>query len=215
MIRRLFVVLFTILSVHISYAQYSKQVAVRGLVAADSGDIYINVKDLSLDFVFTGIGMYLPSDYPIVTELPLENGERIRFDKIREITFRGIRVQKREYIEPNNRYKYDNVDAHGYRHWSDVEVNVWVKDWDGNELVSNIYRPPYADVYLRGETKRGDFKLQVNLENYKVVHIKFRPNFVMQCTNDKTHIFVNLNYKYCPICGRPLKKLTPHSVNNK
>ncbi len=207
----LYVVIFSS-TVSIAHAQISKQVAVRALVAADSAGIYINVKDLSLDFVFTGIGMYLPSDYPIVTELPLENGERIRFDKIREATFQAVRVSKNEYIEPAMRHKYSTVDKRGYRHWSDVEVDVWVKDWDGNELKSRIFRPPHADIFLRGETTRGNFKLQLDIENEKLVHVMFRPNFVMQCTEVKSHIFPNMDYQFCPYCGKPLHKLTPENV---
>ena len=80
-------------------------------------------------------------------------------------------------------------------------------DWEGNVISSRIKRPEYADVFLIGETSRGEFKLQVDQENNKKVFVKFEPNFIMQCSKDQTHIFPNRSFKYCPLCGNKLKKI--------
>ncbi len=177
-------------------------------VAADSGDQYIYVKNLMLDFVFAGYGLYAPSEYPIITEIPLENGERIRFDKIKEMSLSGQRVFWKEFVPLDKRDKFTTVDANGYRHWSDIEVNVRLVDWEGNVVASRLKRPEYADVYLRGETNRGELELQIDQENDKKVHVVFRPHFVMQCTGNKSHLFPNSDFKYCPYCGHPLTRIT-------
>jgi len=177
-------------------------------IAADSGRQYITVHNLMLDFVFSGYGLYTPSEYPILTEMPLENGERILFNKIKEMTLSGERVFWKEFVPVEERNKFATIDDNGYRHWSDIEVNVRATDWEGNTVQSRLKRPEYSDIYLRGETKRGELELQIDQENNKKVHIIFRPQFVMQCSGDKSHLFPNSDFKFCPYCGSRLIRIT-------
>ena len=177
-------------------------------VASDSGQQYINVHNLMIDFVFAGYGLYTPSDYPILTVAPLENGERIHLNKLKEICFSSERVFWKEFVTVDKRDKFTTVDANGYRHWSDIEVNVRAVDWEGNVIRSRLKRPEYSDIYLRGETARGELELQVDQENNKKIHILFRPQFVKQCQGDKSHLFPNSDFKFCPYCGNPLLRIT-------
>ena len=188
------------------------QNGVRARVAADSGKYYVEVNNLLLDFVFAGYGLYSPGDYPILTEIPLQNGEKVRFDRIKEITFSGERAYWKEFIAPDKRSQYVDVDENGYRKWSDVQVNVYLVDWENNKLVSRLKIPDQSDIFIRGETSRGVLELQIDVENNKKTHIVFRPNFVMQCTGDKSHLFVNSNHQFCPTCGQKLIKITRESV---
>lgn len=185
---------------------------IRARVSADSGTYYVEVNSLLLDFVFAGYGLYAPGDYPILTEFPLANGEKVRFDRIKEVTLSPERVFWKEYVEIEKRREYLNVDENGYRHWSEIEVSVRLVDWENNTIQSRLKRPESSDIYLRGKTSRGEFELQVDQENSKKIHIIFRPNFVMQCTGDKTHLFPNSTFKYCPLCGKLLIKLTPQNM---
>lgn len=188
------------------------QEGIRARVSADSGKYYVEVNNLLLDFVFAGYGLYAPGDYPILTEIPLENGEKVRFDRIKEITMTPERVFWKEYIEFEKRKEYINVDENGYRQWSDIEVNIRLVDWENNVIYSRLKRPEESDIYLRGETIRGVLELQVDRENGKKTHVIFRPNFVMQCTGDKSHLFPNSHYVYCPVCGKKLIKLTRENM---
>jgi hypothetical protein len=190
------------------------QNGIRARVAADSGKYYVEVNNLLLDFVFAGYGLYSPGDYPILTEIPLQNGEKVRFDRIKELTFSGERAYWKEFIEPEKRNQYVDVDENGYRKWSDIEVNVYLVDWENNKLVSRLKKPEQANIFIRGETNRGVLELQVDVEKNKKTHIIFRPNFVMQCTGDKSHLFVNSNHQFCPICGQKLIKITRESIKN-
>lgn len=195
-------------SLTFSLRAQTKAINISARVAADSGRQYISVHNLMIDFVFAGYGLYSPSDYPILTEIPLENGERILLNKLKEISFAGERVFWKEYITADKRDKFTTIDANGYRHWSDIEVNVRAVDWNGNIVKSRLKRPEYSDIYLRGETHRGEIELQVDQENNKKVHIVFRPQFVMQCTGDKSHLFPNSDFRFCPYCGKPLDRIT-------
>ncbi len=188
------------------------QNGVRARVAADSGKYYVEVNNLLLDFVFAGYGLYSPGDYPILTEIPLQNGEKIRFDRIKEITFSGERAYWKEFIDPAKRGQYSDIDENGYRKWSDVQVNVYLVDWENNTLVSRLKKPEQADIFIRGETNRGVLELQVDVENKSKTHIIFRPNYVMQCTGDKSHLFVNSTHQFCPKCGKKLIKITRESL---
>ena len=167
----------------------------------------IEVNHLKLDFVFAGYGVYIPSEYPTLTQIPLEVGENVKFENVKRLTLAGKRVSWKKYIEPDQRRKYENMDGDGYYHWSDIEVEVTVTDWNDKVITSRIKRPDVADVFLIGQTNRGDFKLQLDQENNKTVVAVFKPNFVMQCQNDHTHLYPNLNWQYCPICGGKLKKI--------
>ncbi len=188
------------------------QDGIHARVAADSGTYYVQVNNLLLDFVFAGYGLYSPGDYPILTEIPLENGERVRFDRIRSMTLTTERVYWKEFVDPERRKEFVNIDENGYRQWSDIEVNVRITDWENNTIVSRLKKPEESDIFLRGETSRGVLELQVDVEGNKKTHIIFIPNFVMQCTGDKSHIFVNVNYAYCPTCGKKLTKITRASL---
>jgi hypothetical protein len=210
--RSVFVLLFSVAAA--THLAAAPQAGVRALVAADSGAYYIDVNNLILDFVFSGYGLYAPGDYPILTEFPLQNGERVRFDRIKEITLAPERVFWKEFVEFERRHEFTSIDEFGYRHWSDIELNVWLIDWEGNSIRSRLRRPQYSDIYLRGETGRGVLELQLDQENGKKVHIIFRPNYVMQCTGNKSHIFPNSSYKFCPLCGSSLIKLTRENVKN-
>jgi hypothetical protein len=169
----------------------------------------VYVTGLKLDFKFAGYGTYIPSEYPTLTELPLETGERISFEKIAEITFKAERVQWKQYVEPEQRHQYDSVDEQGYRYWSDVEVVALVKDWQGESIRSRIVRPEISDVYLSGKTPRGEFRLQIDQENNKNIHVVFEPLYKMICAKDVSHIFPNSSWTFCPICGGKLKKMMP------
>ena len=188
------------------------QSGIKARVSADSGTYYIEVNNLMLDFVFSGYGLYAPGDYPMLTEFPLQNGERVLFDRIKETTLLPERVFWKEYIEPDRRNKYSNIDELGYRHWSDIEVNVRLVDWEGHTILSRLKRPEYSDIFLRGETSRGVLELQLDQENGKKTHIIFLPQYILQCTGDKSHIFPNSTYTYCPICGKSLIKLTRENI---
>ncbi|MBN1560301.1 hypothetical protein JW998_08625 [candidate division KSB1 bacterium] len=207
-----FVLLFSVAAT--TYLAAAPQAGVRALVAADSGKYYIDVNNLILDFVFSGYGLYSPGDYPILTEFPLQNGERVRFDRIKEITLASERIFWKEFVDAERRHEYSNVDEFGYRHWSDLELYVQLLDWEGNFVRSRLRRPPYSDIYLRGETARGVLELQLDQENSKKIHIIFRPGHVMQCTGNKSHLFPNSSYKYCPLCGSSLIKLTRENIKN-
>ncbi|MBN1466953.1 hypothetical protein JXA02_14460 [candidate division KSB1 bacterium] len=210
--RSMLVVLFSLAAA--AHLTAAPQADVRALVAADSGKYYIDVKNLILDFVFSGYGLYSPGDFPILTEFPLQNGERVRFDRIKEITLSPERLFWKEYVGPEKRQQYANVDEQGYRHWSDIEINVRLIDWEGNLIRSRLRRPEYSDIFLRGETSRGVFELELDQENGNKVHIVFRPNYVMQCTGNKSHLFPNSTYKFCPLCGHSLIKLTRENVRS-
>lgn len=207
----LLIVLFS--SVVSSQFAAAPQSGIRARVAADSGAYYVEANNLILDFKFAGYGLYAPGDYPLLTEVPLQNGEKIRFDKIKELSLSPQRIFWKEYIEPDKRREFTNIDVNGYRHWSDIEVNVRLVDWEENVLQSRLKRPEYSDVYLRGETSRGELELQIDQENGKKIHIIFRPNFIMQCTGDKSHLFPNAYYTYCPICGKGLTKITRENLS--
>ena len=177
-------------------------------VYPDSSKPAIVVKHLQLEFTFAGYGVYLPSDYPTVSYFPLESGERVSFESIAELICRPSRVQWKKYIEPAQRSSVTAVDQQGYRHWSDVEVEVAIKDWNGNQLNSRLFRPEISDVYLVGATDRGEFRLQIDQENGKTVRIEFEPLFIMQCSGNINHLFPNVRWKYCPLCGASLKKVS-------
>ena len=174
----------------------------------DSSKPAILVKNLQLEFIFAGYGVYLPSDYPTVTYFPLESGERINMENIAEVQCRPVRVEWKKYLEPEQRAQNVPVDAQGYRHWSDVEVDITLRDWNGNLVQSRLFRPDISDVFLIGKTDRGDFRLQLDQENGKMVRLEFEPLFIMQCTGDINHLFPNMRWKYCPICGASLKKVS-------
>lgn len=205
---RVFAAIITLFSLSFSLLSQTSPIKISARIAADSGRQYITVQNLMIDFVFAGYGLYTPSEYPILTEMPLENGERILFNKIKEMTLSGERVFWKEFVPIEERSKFATIDANGYRHWSDIEVNVRATDWEGNVVKSRLKRPEYSDVFLRGETKRGELELQIDQENNKKVHIIFRPQFVMQCTGDKSHLFPNSDFKFCPYCGSPLIRIT-------
>jgi hypothetical protein len=177
-------------------------------VYPDSSKPAILVKNLQLEFVFAGYGVYLPSDYPIVTHFPLETGERVAMENIAEAQCHAARIEWKKYIEPGQRAQNAPVDAQGYRHWSDVEVEIAIRDWSGNLVQSRLFRPEISDVYLIGNTERGDFRLQLDQENSKTVRIEFEPLFIMQCSGNLNHLFPNVKWKYCPLCGASLKKVS-------
>ncbi|HNY92017.1 MAG TPA: hypothetical protein PKM23_10880 [bacterium] len=189
-------------------AQVNSSSIIEAKVYPDSSKPAVTVKNLQLEFVFAGYGVYLPSDYPTVTHFPLESGERVLMENVAEITCFPMRVEWKKYLEPDQRSRSVPVDAQGYRHWSDVEVEVLIKDWNGNQVKSRLFRPEISDVYLIGRTDRGDFRLQLDQENGKTVRIEFEPLFIMQCSGDINHLFPNMKWKYCPLCGASLKKVT-------
>lgn len=175
------------------------------IVYPDSSGKSVTVNNLRLDFRFAGYGIYLPDNYPSVTYLPLETGENINFQYLIEVTFTGKRVEWKQFVEPERRDEYDNIDKNGYRHWTAVEVQTSVLDLQRNRTESRIDRPDYADVYLKGTTPRGDFKLKLNQENGKTVRIVFKSSLVLQCVKDSTHVFPHSDWKFCPVCGGALK----------
>ncbi len=191
---------------HSLFAQPESKISFNAYVSPDSSKESIHVTALKIDFKFAGYGTYVPTEYPTLTELPLETGERISFDKISEATFRAERVQWKQFVDASQRHQYDSVDEQGYRHWSDVEVVAMVKDWEGEIIRSRIARPEVSDVFLSGKTSRGDFRLQIDQENNKTVYVVFEPLFSMVCTKDASHVFPNSSWTFCPICGSKLKR---------
>jgi hypothetical protein len=189
------------------FAQSNNLTMVDAIVYADSTAQGIKVKNLKMDFKFAGYGVYIPANYPVVTEIPLENGEVINFENVAEARFKGERVNWKKYIEKDERHNYRNLDKEGYYHWSAIEVNTKIRDWDGNTTQSRIKRPDNSDIYLIGSTPRGDFELQIDQENDKTVIVEFEPNFIMQCTQNPSHVYPNVNWKYCPKCGGDLKRI--------
>ncbi len=182
-------------------------------VYPDSIGACVYVKQVHLDFKFSGYGVYVPSDYPSLTCIPLENGERINFTNIAQMTLRSKRIHWKKYIEPAQRHQFDDMRADGYRYWSEMEAEAVIKTWDGVEIKSRIQRPDHSDVFISGITDRGDFKLQIDQENNKTVRLEFLPGFIMQCTADLQHLFPNVQWKFCPLCGAALKRINkpePH-----
>lgn len=189
------------------FAQEKTDIPITAFVEPDSGQEAIKVLDLKLDFKFGGYGVYIPADYPTLKEIPLENGEIVHLDHIAEMTLRPKRVHWKKFIAEDQRKDYKDIDAEGYRHYSTVEVEAELRDWDGTVSKSRIKRPEYADVYLKGKTPHGEFSLQIDQENGKTVHLTFEPAFILQCPKDKSHLFPNSKYKYCPYCGTKLKRI--------
>ena len=197
-----------LLVITIWYSQVLSDVpAITAMVAPDSGENQIKVKELKLDFKFAGYGYYMPSNYPLADEIPLENGEIVQLENIAEATFVAKRVQWKKYIPEPERKNFTDVDNDGYRQWSAIEVEVQLRDWDGNITNSRIKRPDYADVFLVGKTQRGDYSLQIDQENNKTVHVVFEPTFILQCTKDNAHLFPNSTFQFCPYCGSKLKRI--------
>jgi hypothetical protein len=197
-----------LLVITIWYSQgLSDDPSITAMIAPDSGENQIKVRELKLDFKFAGYGYYMPSNYPLADEIPLENGEIVQLENIAEATLNASRVQWKKFISEPERKNYTDIADDGYRHWSAIEVDVWLRDWDGNITSSRIKRPEYADVFLVGITQRGDFSLQIDQENNKTVQIIFEPTFILQCTKDKTHLFPNSSFQFCPYCGSKLKRI--------
>ena len=211
---KIFILFILIVLSSMTTAQENKLVKVSAIVAPDSGKKSMEVHDLKLDIVFAGYGIYFPSDFKTLTALPLENGETIEFSKIAEATFKGERVKWKKYILPEERDKYENIDSEGYYHWSDIEVRTIIYDWQDEVINTRLKRPDLSDIFLIGQTARGDFKLQLDVENQKTVHIIFNPQYYMQCTHDSSHIYPNATWKFCPECGHKLKKILKANIDN-
>lgn len=184
-----------------------EMVKVDAIVYADSGKTGVEVMNLRLEYEFAGYGLYIPEKYPTCQKFSLTNGQSVEFSNVSRAFLRGERVKWKKYIKPQNRSLYPNIDEQGYRHWSDIEVNTRIIDWQGNEIKSRLERPENSDVFLIGKTMQGDFSLQIDQENDKTVVVKFKPRFVMQCTKNEKHLFPNRHYKFCPICGAPLRRI--------
>jgi hypothetical protein len=193
--------------VTLTLAQSEQAVMCNARVYPDSVGGHAYVKQLHLDFKFSGYGVYVPSDYPSLTCVPLENGERIDFNSIAEMCIHSKRVYWKKFVEPAQRHQFEDIGSDGYRYWSEMEADVEIKAWDGAEIRSRIQHPDYSDVFISGNTDRGDFKLQIDQENNKTVRIEFLPSFIMQCTADLQHLFPNSQWKFCPLCGATLKRI--------
>ncbi|MBN1542554.1 hypothetical protein JW992_10440 [candidate division KSB1 bacterium] len=199
--------LFFLVGVHLSLAQDSSSLSTIAKVYADSSSAPATVKNLRLNYKFAGYGIYVPGDYPVVSEFRLENGEIISFTKIAQARLRGERTRWKRYIDPKERGQYAEIDSEGYYQWSDIEVAVHLRDWEGNEIRSRLLRPENSDVFFIGQTQRGDFSLQIDQENNKTVLIEFEALFIMQCEKDASHLFPNSNWKFCPLCGGQLNRI--------
>lgn len=183
-------------------------------IRPDTSQAYIAVSNLTLRMEYKGYGLYLPTDYPILTMIPLDNGEMVHFQTIQEITLHGERVQWKKFVAPDERGNYSDVDADGYRRYSDVEVIVDLKDWNGKITQAMLKRPENSDVYFEGKTERGNYRLQIDQENNKTVNVQFLKSFSVQCTGDPTHVFENAGFSFCPICGKPLNKVDKVEANS-
>lgn len=204
------VLLILLIMMRAAAAQSGAAALFEAKVYPDSTKPPVVVKQLQLEFIFAGYGVYLPSDYPTLTSFPLETGERVEMENIAEVLCRPVRVEWKKYLEPGQRQDKPTVDAQGYQHWSDVEVELTLKDWSGAVTAARLSRPEISDVYLTGKTDRGDFRLQLDQENGRTVRIEFEPLFIMRCTGDLSHLFPNMRWKYCPLCGSALKKVSKH-----
>ena len=201
------IVLF-VLAASIAAAQSTEVISpFTGKIRPDTSQTYIDVANLTLRMEYKGYGLYYPADYPTLTMVPLDNGEIIQFENIKEITLHGERVFWRKYVAPEDRNNYFDVDAEGYRRYSDVEVMLRITDWDGKVTEGMLKRPEASDVYFEGKTERGIFRLQIDQENNKIVHVRFMRTVILRCTGDPAHVFENVDYKFCPICGKPLNKV--------
>ncbi|MBD3377197.1 hypothetical protein GF406_19360 [candidate division KSB1 bacterium] len=201
----LFVIVFLFYGPEPSHCQ--EIIPIDARISPDTTFTPILVKDIKLDFRFAGYGVYIPSNYPVVTKISLENGEIIPFPEIARMEMTGQRVQWKKFVQPGERSEYPSIDEQGYYHWSEIEVDVRLRDWDGEITKARLKRPELCDVYLIGRTERGEYELQIDQENDKTIVVEFLANFIMQCTENPTHIFPNKEYKYCPLCGNPLKRV--------
>jgi hypothetical protein len=203
----LFLVFFLLLSAQQGLTQKKQSPGITAFVESDSGKNRIKVENLKLEFKYGGYGVYVISDYPVLTRIPLENGEFVQFSSILSATFRGKRVEWKQYIERENRNEFDNIDDMGFYHWDELEVECVIKDKQDNIIRSRIKRPHLADIFLTGTTDRGDFRLQLDLENGKTVYAILVPDYVMQCIKNSAHVFPNSDWLYCPYCGGKLKRI--------
>lgn len=174
----------------------------------DSSEFFIHVMGVQLDFRFVGIGVYAAEDYPSLSSIPLENGQRIAFENITRMTLRPVRVFWKKYLEPSKRRATDEIDRDGYCISSSVEVDAAVTTWDGTVIRSRIHHADPADIFITGTTDLGDYQLQLDQENGKSVRVEFEPVFIMQCTSDLTHLFPNRPWSFCPICGAALRRIS-------
>ena len=172
----------------------------------------IFVDSLRIEFRFSGYGVYIESDYPVLDKVPLENGETIDLSSIQWIEFSGKRVSWKQYIAPAERSQYDDVDMDGYRTWSQIEVDCSIKDRYGQLVKSRLKRPEMSDVFLTGLTQRGHFNLQLDQENGKTVRLIMDKGIFVQCSANPAHRFRNLGWKFCPLCGSPL--IVPQETGN-
>ncbi|HPG37788.1 MAG TPA: hypothetical protein PLP19_07725 [bacterium] len=200
-------VFYLLLAVQQGISQNDTVNGVTAFVESDSGKDRIKIENLHLEFKYGGYGVYVISDYPVLTRIPLENGENVDLNSIISASFKGKRVEWKKYIERENRNKYENVDDLGFYHWDELEVECVIKDKQEKIIRSRIKHPVLADIFLTGTTNRGDFRLQLDLENGKIVHVIFVPDFVMQCMKNSTHVFPNAEWIFCPYCGGKLKKI--------
>lgn len=174
-------------------------------IYADGSTPSVRVYNLKLDFRFAGYGVYKPADYPTITFIPLETGESVQFANIVEASFTGKRVQWKKFIAREDRKEYKNLDLDGYYHWSEVELETSILDAKGERIKVRMKKPEAADVYLTGQTDRGSFELKLNEENNKTVKMIFHPSVILQCSKNPSHVYSNPDWKFCPICGAPLK----------
>ena len=200
-------VVYSVVLVSASNAQPGQNVPFSAIVYPDSAGQSVSVNNLRLDFQFAGYGIYMPNNYPTVAYIPLETGERVKFQYLLEVTFRGKRVEWKQFVESDRRDEFDNIDKDGYRHWTGVEVQTSALDLQRKRINSRIKRPEYADMYLKGSTPRGEFKLKLNQENGKTVRVVFKQSLLLQCVKDTTHVFPNSDWKFCPVCGGILKAI--------
>ena len=82
-----------------------------------------------------------------------------------------------------------------------------VTGWDGRVTHSRLQRPEVSDIFLSGATEHGDYRLQLDQENNRTVRVQFEALFIMQCRGNLKHLFPNLNWKFCPLCGSSLKRI--------
>lgn len=176
------------------------------MIQPDSGDAEIKVAEFKLRMEYKGYGLYSPQDYPTTTAIPLVNGILFKFENIKSITLHGERVFWKRFVQPEERANYVDVKEDGYREYSDVEVMLTITDWSGKETTAMLKRPENSDVFFEGITENGAYRLQIDLENKKTVAVTFLSSFIMRCTGDPTHVFENAEYKFCPLCGKPMQR---------
>ena len=120
-----------------------------GRVVTGPSDPGVAITDVTIDYR-PGFGVYNPVDFPTVRQLWLGDGTQISFKRLREITFTGQTIVRREFVPENQRGTFAKgyLDAEGYRRVQTCEVQVSALTVDGLEIKGTLKNT--GRVYLTG-----------------------------------------------------------------